>query len=180
MANTTAAWTRYVSGDYDRAIEHCQHTLELDPEFVPARRVLGAALLQGGRPLRVRARRWSGGADQRSDRNPVLAWLAHVQAVDGARTEARELIARAHVARSAVRYVPAFHLALAYAGLEDHDRAFAALDQAWLDRDPALATLDGRAAIRSAARRPAVSALLDRMNIPDPVPGTRDSGVRQT
>jgi hypothetical protein len=37
------------------------------------------------------------------------------------------------------RYVSPFHLAIAYAGLEDHDCAFAALEQAWLERDPALA-----------------------------------------
>ena len=71
----------------------------------------------------------------------LLSWLAHVKAVMGCRPQAQALIARAR-SFERMRYVPPFHLALAYTGLGDVDEAFEALDQAWLDRDPALATLD--------------------------------------
>jgi hypothetical protein len=37
--------------------------------------------------------------------------------------------------------VPGYHLALALAGLDDRDAAMAALDEAWLDRDPSLGNL---------------------------------------
>jgi hypothetical protein len=67
-----------------------------------------------------------------------VAWLAYVKAIEGAHREARDLVARAR-ALGAERYVSAYHLAVAFVGLEDHDQAFALLDRAWVDRDPALA-----------------------------------------
>ena len=52
----------------------------------------------------------------------TMSWLAHLRAGSGARAEANDLMARA-TALHGCRYVPAFHLALGYVGLEDHDRA---------------------------------------------------------
>ena len=53
-------------------------------------------------------------ADVRSDSHPVLlSWLAHVKAVLGCRSQAQALIARAR-SFERTRYVPPFHLALAY------------------------------------------------------------------
>jgi len=139
MANTVAAWTRYLSGDLDRAIERCRHALHLFPDFGPAQRLLGAAYLKAGDHSRARATLEASVKADATD--PIrLAWLAHLCAVSGARAEAKELIALA-LAQHTRRYVSSFHLAIAYAGLEEHDCAFAALDRAWLDRDPALATV---------------------------------------
>ena len=163
MANTMAAWTRYVSGDVERAIERCQHALELFPEFNPARRLLAAVFLSAGDTARARSALESvvaGHAD------PIaLAWLAHVHATCGGRAEARELMARACALHSR-RYVPAFHLAIGHVGLGDHDRAFDALNQAWLDRDPALPGLvvDPRfSPLRDDSR---YAELVERLNLP--------------
>ena len=139
MANTMAAWIRYLSGDVARAIERCQHALNLFPEFAPARRLLGAAYFRAGECARARATLETTATADNDD--PIrLAWLAHLAGAGGARTEARELIAQAKSVQPR-RYVSPFHLAIAYAGLEDHDCAFAALEQAWRERDPALATV---------------------------------------
>jgi len=128
-----------LSGDLDRAIERCRHALHLFPDFGPAQRLLGAAYLKAGDHSRARATLEASVKADATD--PIrLAWLAHLCAVSGARAEAKELIALA-LAQHTRRYVSSFHLAIAYAGLEEHDCAFAALDQAWLDRDPALATV---------------------------------------
>jgi hypothetical protein len=62
--------------------------------------------------------------------------------------------------------VPSFHLALAYTGLGDLDDAFAALDQAWLDRDPALATLDAEPRFEPLRSDPRYAVLIDRIKIP--------------
>jgi TolB-like protein/tetratricopeptide (TPR) repeat protein len=162
--NTTGTWTRYVSGDYDSAIVHSRHMLEMDPEFVTAHRVLAAALLQAGRGDEAAAQ--LNVALTYDPSHPVLlAWLAHVKAVLGCQSQAEALVARAR-ALEHTRYVPPFHLALAYTGLGDVDEAFAALDQAWLDRDPTLATLDAEprfAPLRGDAR---YRALVERLRIP--------------
>jgi TolB-like protein/Tfp pilus assembly protein PilF len=136
MANTTAAWTRYLVGDLDRAIDGCQHALHLLPDFGPARRLLGATYLRAGECVRARATLEAAVAADNTD--PIrVTWLAHTRAVGGAHAEARDLITHALSLR-ARRYVSSVHLAVAYTGLADFDCAFACLDEAWLDRDPAL------------------------------------------
>jgi TolB-like protein/tetratricopeptide (TPR) repeat protein len=170
-ARTTYAWTRYLSSDYDEAIAQCRHTLDMDSEFVSARRVLAAALLQVGRPDDAVAALEA--ALKSAPSHPLLlAGLAHAVAVTGGRAQAMALIARAR-ALEASRYVPPFHLALAYAGLEQLDDAFAALDQAWLDRDPALGTLEVEPRFDLLRDDPRYLELIERMNMPGS--GMRDS-----
>src|SRR5262245_15067406 len=45
---SSAAWTHYAAGDYKAAIARSRHTIDMDPEYLPARRMLGAAYLQSG------------------------------------------------------------------------------------------------------------------------------------
>jgi Flp pilus assembly protein TadD len=153
-----------VAGDYESAVIHCRHMLEMDPEFVSAHRVLAAAFLQEGKGDEAAAQ-----LEQALTFDPthpvLLSWLAHVKAVTGCRAQAQALIARAR-ALEGRRYVPSFHLALAYTGLSDLDNAFAALDQAWLDRDPALATLDAEPRFEPLRTDPRYAALVGRIKIP--------------
>jgi tetratricopeptide (TPR) repeat protein len=175
MANTMAAWIRYLAGDVDRAIERCHHALNLFPEFAPARRLLGAAYFRAGDCARARQTLEPAATD---GTDPIrLAWLAHLQAVDGSRSEARETIAQA-LSLQSCRYVSPFHLAIAFAGLDDHDCAFKALEQAWLDRDPALAFVTVEPRLESLRSDRRYSELRGRLNLGtrDPGPGTRDSG----
>ena len=162
--NTTGTWTRYVSGDYDSAIVHSRHMLEMDPEFVTAHRVLAAALLQAGRADEAVAQLELALTFDPS--HPVLLfWLAHVKAVMGCRAQAQTLIGRAR-ALERTRYVPPFHLALAHTGLDECDEAFAALDQAWFDRDPALATLGAEPRFEPLRNDPRYRVLVERLRIP--------------
>jgi TolB-like protein/Tfp pilus assembly protein PilF len=169
MANTMAAWVRYLSGDVDRAIDRCHHALNLFPEFAPARRLLGAAYFRAGERARARATLGSTAVD---GTDPIrLAWLAHVQAVDGSRSDARKTLAQALALQSRC-YVSPFHLAIAYAGLDEHDCAFAALEQAWLDRDPALASVTVEPRLDSLRTDRRYKGIRARLNL-----GTRDSGL---
>jgi tetratricopeptide (TPR) repeat protein len=162
--STTATWTRYIAGDYEGAITQCRHTLEMDPEFVNAHRVLAAAQLQAGRPEDAAAQLEL--ALSFADTNPVLlAWLAHVKAVTGCRAQAESLIARALDLQSS-RYVPPFHLAIAYAGLGATDDALAALEQAWIDRDPSLAGVDAEPRLEPLRGEARYRELLKRLRIP--------------
>jgi TolB-like protein/Tfp pilus assembly protein PilF len=184
MANTMAAWTRYVAGDIDRAIERCHHALDLSPEFRPARRLLGAAYLAGRDRALARSSLESVLAIDPTDAI-ALAWLAHVRAGSGARAEACELMVRA-VALHNRAYVPAFHLALGYVGLDDHDRAFEALKHAWLDRDPALSTIVVEPRFAPLRDDPRYLELIERLKMPISVDsrfpraddGTRDSNAK--
>jgi Flp pilus assembly protein TadD len=111
----------------------------MDPEFMPARRVLAAAYLQAGRQDEALAELESAVSLADGGSDPLLlAWLAHAKAVTGNRRDAANLLSRAR-ALHRERYVSPYHLAMACVALDDVTAAFEALDQAWLDRDPALA-----------------------------------------
>ena len=138
--NTSAAWVRYAAGDYTAAIDQCHRTIEIDDRYYPAaRRLLGAAHLQLGQhreALQVLEE-----ACETGDVDPVaMAWLTHARALLGDRAGAVGLLTRLErLARQ--RYVPRYHLAIAYTGLGDLEAAFAALEGAAEDRDPALANV---------------------------------------
>jgi hypothetical protein len=78
-------------------------------------------------------------AEARQD--PILAAsLAHAKAVTGDRAGARAVLEQmSRLDRK--RYLPPYQLALVHVGLGDCDRAFAALEQATVDADPALGYL---------------------------------------
>jgi tetratricopeptide (TPR) repeat protein len=133
--NTGAAWVRYVAGEFEETIDRCQYTLEMDPGFAPARRLLGAAHLGAGRPDRAVDELQAGAGTDATP--PTLAWLAHAMAAAGRQDEATALVAKLdELARNS--YVPAYHLAIAYAGLGNSDRVFALLAKASADREPML------------------------------------------
>jgi TolB-like protein/DNA-binding winged helix-turn-helix (wHTH) protein len=134
--NTSAAWVRYVTGDYAGAMQQCLHAIEMDGRYVVPRRLLGAVYLQAGRA--ADAVRVLEAVLESSEADPVAAaWLAHVRAVSGERAAAAGLLTRLERA-ARQRYVPPFHLALAYLGLGDVDTSFALIERAAEDRDPML------------------------------------------
>jgi serine/threonine-protein kinase len=61
------------------------------------------------------------------------AHLAYAYAVSGDRATAQQIV-RDLVASSSARYVPPFHIAMAYAGLGQVDEAFRSLEQAYEER----------------------------------------------
>ena len=135
ISTLSAARVHYLIGDYHRAAEKCRHSIDMDPERVPAYRLLGAVLLQTDRHLDAFAaleKALTIGPD-----DPItIAWLAHARAMTGDRTEARALVERLATSAS---YLSPYHSALAHAGLGEWDAAFAALDAACIDRDPMVA-----------------------------------------
>ena len=168
VVGTTAAWVRYAAGDFDAAIDHCRNTIDMDPEFMPARRVLSAAYLQAGRQAEAMVELEAAVSLGDGDADPVLlSWLAHAMAVTGHRHDAATLVARAR-ALDRERYVPPYHLAIAFVGLGSLDEAFDALDQAWLDRDPALAGVHVEPRFEPIRRDRRYIELLERLKLKGP------------
>jgi TolB-like protein/DNA-binding winged helix-turn-helix (wHTH) protein/Tfp pilus assembly protein PilF len=141
VVGTSAAWTQYMAGDYESAIDTCRTVMGMRPQFTPAWRVLGASLIQLGRGAEGVAELEAAAANASAD--PVLlAWLAHAKATRGECGVARTILEALDRLR-AQRFVPAYHLALAHVGLGQTDEAFALLEQACEERDPALINLAG-------------------------------------
>ena len=128
-----AAWVAYAAGDYRAAIEIARNTIDMDPEFVRARRVLAAAYLQSGRLADAVQELETSAA--LTDHPVLLGWLAHARAITGRTCDAEAIVARMLTQDG---YRQHYALAIAYLGLGRIDEAFEALDVACLDRDPLL------------------------------------------
>jgi TolB-like protein/Flp pilus assembly protein TadD len=163
VTGTSDAWTRYIAGDYETAIDLCRYVMDMQRHFTPAWRVLGVSLIQMGRVAEGVAELEAAAAIASTD--PVLlAWLAHAKAIRGDCGVARTILTALDHLRSE-RFVPAYHLALAHVGLGDADEAFRQLDVACEERDPALINLNRDPRfdpIRSDAR---FARLLDRVHL---------------
>jgi TolB-like protein/Tfp pilus assembly protein PilF len=170
-----AAWVAYAAGDYDAAIQIARNTIDMDPEFVRARRVLGAAYLQSGRLTEAVQELETSAA--LTDHPVLLGWLAHARAITGRRCDAEDILARMLQQKG---YRQHYALAIAYIGLDRIDDAFEALDVACLDRDPLLTHVAVEPRfdqIRADAR---FAALLTRMGLPtSPAPSGAASPSRR-
>jgi TolB-like protein len=163
VVGTSAAWTQYMAGDYDASIDTCRNVMDMKPHFTPASRVLGAALIQMGRPAEGVAELEAAAANAPAD--PVLlAWLAHAKALRGECGVARTILEALDRLRPK-QFVPAYHLALAHLGLGETDQAFELLDQACEERDPALINLAGDPRFDPARNDPRFAALLSRLRL---------------
>ena len=105
-------------------------TLDINPQADLVWQQLGEAYLLKGRSADAiaafrKAATLSGVRDS--------AQLAYALAVTGNRSEA-ERIVRDILASSTVRYLPPYHIAMAYAGLGQVDEAFRWLDRAYDER----------------------------------------------
>jgi len=169
---SSAAWMHYAAGDYKAAIARCRHTIDMDPEYLPARRILGAAYLQAGLFKDAIAALEDAAAIGSGD-PVVLAWLAHAKGVTRAPEYARDLLVRVH-ALEKVRHVPAYHLALAYIGLDDVDKAFELLERAYAECDPVLPGVSVEPRFDPLRGDFRYRDLLARLDMPS----IRDSGLR--
>lgn len=131
--NTDLGQTFFFAGQYDRAIEQSQKTLEMDQRFVRAQIILGAAYEQKGMYaeaiVALEAARAAAGT------NPlVTGGLGHAYAVAGKREKALEALEELKKL-SAEHYVLAYNIAIIYAGLDERESALAWLEKAFEHRD---------------------------------------------
>jgi TolB-like protein/Tfp pilus assembly protein PilF len=136
VVKTSAAFARYLAGDARGALDWCRRITDVDPEYRAARELVGIAYLQMGKThdaIAVLEAALAAGPQDRA----MAASLAYAHAVAGDRAAAETLAAELE-RPDAARYTSPFLLALVRLGLGDLDGAFAALERAVADADPAL------------------------------------------
>ena len=144
----------------DEAIRDLRETLELNPRSDLALQLLGHAYLQKGMNDEAidafrRAAALSGARDS--------AHLAYGYAVTGKRADGKRLI-ETLVASDRSRYLPPFHIALAYAGLGDKDAAFRWLERAYNEHASFMDGLKVTPGFDVLHSDPRFTALLERMH----------------
>jgi serine/threonine-protein kinase len=145
----------------DAAIRDLQETLELNPRSELALQLLGHAYLQKGMNDAAldafrRAAALSGVRDS--------AHLAYGYAVTGHQADAKRVI-ETLVATDRSRYLPPFHIALAYAGLGDKDAAFRWLERAYDEHASFMDGLKVTPGFDVLHSDPRFAVLLARMNL---------------
>ena len=152
------------TGQYEKARQRASRSAELDPDFPPAYELLGYALWRMGESGRaIDALRK---AVELSDRHPErVGDLGYAYAAAGMPEEARKLLGELERMRVPGHVTTA--LAKVHAGLGDKDLAFASLDEAIEEGNPAVIWLNFSPAFDPLRSDPRYDDLLRRIGFPE-------------
>jgi tetratricopeptide (TPR) repeat protein len=149
---------------YEEARAELVRTLDLEPNYYPAHLYLArVALLQG--LMEEAITEFKKASDMSGDQITIVAELAHAYATAERQTESLALLNQL-LDEAEKHFVPNYYLALIWAGLRDHDRAFDFLAKAcdvkevqlglWFRREPRFDVL---------REDPRYQTVLKRMNL---------------
>jgi serine/threonine-protein kinase len=126
-----AGMVLYLARHYERGVEQCRATLDMDSNYFRARMWLGCCLEQKGLYQEAIAEYET--ARTIDDSPYVLEWLARAHAMSGNGAEANRLVE--HLADLAARvYVDSYYLASVYAALGRKEEAVKSLLRACVER----------------------------------------------
>lgn len=158
--NAIVGQNLYLAHRYDEAIDQLRKTLDMEPSYWYARMFLGLSYEARGDLERAVVECQKARMIQTTIPWP-LAFLGHVYAISGKKTEARQTL-RELQDWSKQSYVPAYNIATVLIGLGERDQALAQLEKAYADRsmlltylmvDPELDSLHGDPRFEDLARR---------------------------
>jgi len=161
--STTVAGRYRDLGQYDRAIAVNQRTLELDPNFGPAHQVLASIYEQQGNFLLAIAE-WQKALELSHGNRSVLAALGHAYGIAGNQAEARKILGQLQPL-SKQHYVPAWDMAVLFAGLGDADHAFQCLQESYRERDSQMPFLNQDRRFASLRADPRFQNLLRKVGL---------------
>ena len=160
IIGSNAGWTLSLAGKGDQAIKILQKAIEIDPSFPRTHYRLGRAYAQ--KKLYEMAISELEQAVSLSGGDPCYKGsLGQVYAVSGNTNQARNVLEDLE-GRTGQQYVPAYAIALVYAGFGDNDHALVWLEKAYEDRstsmvflklDPELSTLHSDPRFEQLSRR---------------------------
>ena len=151
------------AGKVDESIEQSRKTIELDPNYWGGYQELGLALLRNKQfPEAIAAMEKS----RSLDNNPsVSGYLGFAYAAADEKAEAQRVLDEMKEL-SKKQYVPAYSIAIIYAGLNDKDQAFEWLNKAYADRSFYIALLNFESTLDNLRPDPRFKELLRRANLP--------------
>jgi serine/threonine-protein kinase len=141
IINHNVGWLAWYARQFDQAVAAYRTTLDLDVNFPSAHGSMGQALTIKGRYSEGIAE-IEKAIDLLGGRPTVfVASLGYARAVSGDRAGAQTILAEL-IERSKTRQVPAYWIAVVYAGLGDRNRTFDWLERGYEERQGILVTLN--------------------------------------
>jgi serine/threonine protein kinase/Tfp pilus assembly protein PilF len=157
------AYSHYMMGDYDSALKELRNVVDFDPSFLHAQQLLIVVLARNGLYEAAIAQGQKCLAIAESD-----IWtrgnVGTMYAIVGNREEARRIAEE--LARERPPLPASVARACIYGALEDRERAFECLEQAYEQHLPLLVLTTGRPEYRSLHGDPRFDSLLHRMGLP--------------
>jgi TolB-like protein/Tfp pilus assembly protein PilF len=151
------------AGRYDEALREARRLLDIEPDIPLAHSTLGWAHMMrreydAGLAELTRATELASGSTM------FLAQLGQAHALAGRTKEARRILRRLEeMARE--RYVPPYHLAYVYAGLDEQDRAMDCLERAFDERAGGIYGVKGSFLFANLRSHPRFRALLAKLRL---------------
>ncbi|HEV3470665.1 MAG TPA: protein kinase, partial [Pyrinomonadaceae bacterium] len=152
----------YYARQYDRAIEQLRKTIEVDERFGVAHLYLGYVYLQQPGRAEEAVEEFLRARELMGEDPETIAALGHAYAVAGRRAVAQKVLEELRE-RSARAYVSPYFMAVVYAGLGDHERAFEWLEKSYADRHPGMILLKSDPRFDALRRDPRLSNLIRRI-----------------
>jgi len=164
MVNAGLGWVYLCARRYDQMVDQGNKALELDPNFLPALYILGAAsMLKGVQEPAIAA--FQKAVDLSSGGSMYIAGLGWAYAQAGKRDDARIIVERLSKL-SEHRYVMASQVALIYAAMQEKDEAFRWLETAYRERSAWMVYLNVDPRLDSLRSDTRFTDLLRHMNFP--------------
>ena len=164
LINAVLGWVHWCAHQYDQVLDQAKKTLELDPNFLPALYLLGAAsTFKGMHEPAIAA--FQKAVDLSSGGATYVAGLGWAYAHAGERGDARIILERLSKL-SEQRYVMASQVSLIYAAMQEKDEAFRWLENAYRERSAWMVYLNVDPRLDSLRSDPRFDDLLRRMNFP--------------
>jgi TolB-like protein/Flp pilus assembly protein TadD len=132
--------TYYLWRQYDKAIEECEKTLNIDAAFSEAHMLLGVSYAQQGR-FKPAISELSEAVTLSGGNLLMKALLGYALAESGEKDEARKIVDEL-IAAAPERYSAPYNFALVYAGLGEIDNTLAKLQEAYQHHDICLTMIN--------------------------------------
>jgi DNA-binding winged helix-turn-helix (wHTH) protein/tetratricopeptide (TPR) repeat protein len=163
LMNEHMAWHHMMAREYDRSIPQALKTIELDPDFVQAHRVLALDYLYTGR-FKEACAEFEKGVTLSHDDPIARAYLARCYALSHRQADARQIV-DALVKASVERYVSAAEIAAVYAALNDDEVTMKWINKACDERASALIYLNVDPIYDRIRRDPRFQSMVRRVNV---------------
>ena len=162
IISANAGLYHYYARQYDRAVEQLRKTIEVDEQFGVAHLYLGYVYLQQPGRTAEAVAEFQKAQDYMGEDPETLSALGHAYAAAGRRADAQKILDQLRE-RSARGYVSPYFMAVVYAGLGEHERAFEWLEKSYEDRHPGMILLKSDPRFDPLRRDPRLSNLIRRI-----------------
>jgi serine/threonine-protein kinase len=165
ILNTAVAGDMYMAGRYEEALAQLDQALELSPGYPLAHYLIGLCHEQLSR-TDIAIQTLEKARDGFEGSSLVMGARGHVYATSGNRLRALEIIEELNLLSEA-EHVPAFDIAIVYAGLGENQQALEWLERAYEDRSGWIGHIKVDPRLKHLHSEPRFQNLLRRMNLAD-------------